>query len=387
MAPKSSMVSGGKLPRADREFPDINTLKQAIPKHCFQPPALRSMWYLVRDVIMALSLGWAAVRFIPEIPSPAGRAAAWIIYGFVQGLVCTGIWILGHEGGHGAFSMYPKLNDAVGFFAHSVLLVPYFSWKFSHHRHHRYTGHMEKDMVFVPRTRTEYLKSKFRVEYLEDTPAYQAIKLLFHQTLGWGSYLFINSTAGPDSLQRPSKSLFDLSHFDPTSAVFRRSEGPYILLSDLGIAMTFGALYILSRYVGTSTTVLLYAQAYFWVHHWLVAITYLHHTHVEVPHYDRENWTYVKGALATVDREFGFVGRHLFHGIIEHHVIHHLFPRIPFYYAEEATDAIKPILGDLYYRDDRNFLGQLWSNFTSLKFVEPDMSASPGVLKWATKTD
>lgn len=56
-----------------------------------------------------------------------------------------------------------------------------------------------------------------------------------------------------------------------------------------------------------------------------VAITYLHHTHLDVPHFDAESWTFVKGALATVDREFGFVGRHLFHGIIEYHVIHHLF--------------------------------------------------------------
>lgn len=60
----------------------------------------------------------------------------------------------------------------------------------------------------------------------------------------------------------------------------------------------------------------------------LVAITYLHHTHMEVPHYAAENWTFVKGALATVDREFGFVGRHLFHCIIEHHVVHHLFPYV-----------------------------------------------------------
>lgn len=57
-----------------------------------------------------------------------------------------------------------------------------------------------------------------------------------------------------------------------------------------------------------------------------MAITYLHHHHSEVPHYTPEGWSYVKGALATVDREFGFIGKHLFHGIIEKHVIHHLFP-------------------------------------------------------------
>lgn len=59
-----------------------------------------------------------------------------------------------------------------------------------------------------------------------------------------------------------------------------------------------------------------------------VAITYLHHTHPEVHHFEAESWSFVKGALATVDRDFGFVGRHLFHGIIDTHVVHHLFPLV-----------------------------------------------------------
>ena len=57
-----------------------------------------------------------------------------------------------------------------------------------------------------------------------------------------------------------------------------------------------------------------------------VAITYLHHTHMEVPHYDPKTWTFVKGALATVDRDFGFIGRHMWHGIVDTHVVHHIFP-------------------------------------------------------------
>lgn len=30
---------------------------------------------------------------------------------------------------------------------HSLLLVPYHSWRFSHSRHHKATGHMTKDQV------------------------------------------------------------------------------------------------------------------------------------------------------------------------------------------------------------------------------------------------
>ncbi|KAJ6784579.1 hypothetical protein PWT90_09626 [Aphanocladium album] len=368
-------------------YPDINTLRQAIPKHCFQPTVFKSMSYLVRDVILIGTLGWAAVRYIPSIEDATLRAAAWIAYGFVQGLICTGLWILGHEAGHGAFSKYSLLNDIVGFFTHSSLMVPYYSWKFSHHRHHMFTGHMEKDMAFVPKTQKDYEQRQplIDTEYLEDTPVYQAVSLIFHQLFGWVFYLLFNISAGSDSQQKPTSSFLGRSHFDPTSAVFRRSEAPFIVLSDIGLIMMFSALYMLSGVVGTQTVVLLYLQPYVWVHHWLIAITYLHHTHVDVPHFEAEHWTFVKGALATVDRDFGFVGRHLFHGIIEHHVVHHLFPRIPFYYAEEATEALKPVLGDLYHRDDRSFLGQLWSNFTQCKFVAADESV-PGALKWVQKS-
>ena len=89
-------------------------------------------------------------------------------------------------------------------------------------------------------------------------------------------------------------------------------------------------------------------------------------------------------AVATVDRDFGWIGRHIFHGIIDTHVVHHLFSRIPFYHAEEATNAIKPLLGPLYYSDERSFMGQLWETHNKCKYVEADPN-TPGVMKWASK--
>lgn len=59
-----------------------------------------------------------------------------------------------------------------------------------------------------------------------------------------------------------------------------------------------------------------------------------------------------------------------------------LFSRIPFYRAKEATEAIRPKLGNLYHRDDRSFLGQLWSVFTTCKYVEKDPNV-PGAMRWA----
>lgn len=50
----------------------------------------------------------------------------------IQGTCATGVWVLAHEAGHGAFSPQAWVNDTVGWIFHSALLVPYFSWKYTH---------------------------------------------------------------------------------------------------------------------------------------------------------------------------------------------------------------------------------------------------------------
>jgi omega-6 fatty acid desaturase (delta-12 desaturase) len=45
-----------------------------------------------------------------------------------------------------------------------------------------------------------------------------------------------------------------------------------------------------------------------------------------VPHFEGSAWTFAKGALSTIDRQFGVIGEQLFFNIIETHVVHHLFP-------------------------------------------------------------
>jgi hypothetical protein len=55
--------------------------------------------------------------------------------------------VVAHECGHQAFSKWQAVNDAVGLVTHSLLLVPYYSWKHSHRRHHSNTGSVSRDEV------------------------------------------------------------------------------------------------------------------------------------------------------------------------------------------------------------------------------------------------
>ena len=70
---------------------------------------------------------------------------------------------------------------------------------------------------------------------------------------------------------------------------------------------------------------------------WLDLVTYLHHHgHQErLPWYRGEEWSYLRGGLTTVDRDYGWINS--IHHDIGTHVIHHLFPQIPHYHLVEAV--------------------------------------------------
>lgn len=59
-----------------------------------------------------------------ELPHPllysAGRFAVWSLYTFAAGLVMTGLWCIGHECGHQAFSESKFVNNIVGWVLHSA---------------------------------------------------------------------------------------------------------------------------------------------------------------------------------------------------------------------------------------------------------------------------
>ena len=55
----------------------------------------------------------------------------------------------------------------------------------------------------------------------------------------------------------------------------------------------------------------------------VVMITYLHHSDPTLPHYRKGQWTFLRGAAATVDRPLlGWLGRFFFHNISHDHVAH-----------------------------------------------------------------
>lgn len=353
------------------EVPDfsIKDVLSAIPQHCYERRLTTSFYYVFRDILCLLVSGYIANTYIPLIPNALARGVAWFCYVTIQGLFGTGIWVLAHECGHQAFSDYGWVNDLTGWVLHSFLLVPYFSWKYTHGKHHKATGHLTRDTVFVPPTKEEFKAKRF-VDNLkdlsEDSPIFTLYELILQQAGGWWAHLATNVTGQV----YPDRAAWEVNHFNPSAPMFEKKDYWFIVLSDIGLMIQFIILYKWYKTFGAFNFLMNYFLPYMYVNHWLVFITFLQHTAPTMPHYDASEWNFARGAAATIDRQFGFVGPHIFHDIIETHVLHHYVSRIPFYNAREASEAIKKVMGKHYQQTDENMFVSLWKSSRWCQFVD-----------------
>jgi fatty acid desaturase len=359
----------------------IKQLRAAIPGYCFQPSLFWSFFYLFRDLTYSaflLTTLWHCLT-LPQVEQSTILYYGLVCgYGICQGIVWTGLWIIAHDAGHSGFSKIPLLNDTVGFILHSFLLAPYFSWKSSHRRHHIYANHIEKDLNYVPPQRNEYARSIGMAlekidEVGEDAPVVLFFRIILQQLIGWNWYILSNITTPNTAVVKKGLSVWRYSHFDPWGGMFRDSEVTSIILSDIGCFTTITGLYFLYRYLGSFELVFwIYIVPWCVVNHFIVMITFLHHTHPDVPKYSADSWTFLRGATATIDRDFGIIGTHFFHHISSDHVTHHLFSSIPHYYSRTASEAIIPLLGSHYHGRATFTFNDLKRSFRDCQWVEED---------------
>ncbi|KAJ7210903.1 fatty acid desaturase-domain-containing protein [Mycena pura] len=358
----------------------IEKIRAAIPARCFHRSATRSLLYLCRDLIMSSALWTLATRIDLYFgTNPARQVAlsqvlrwiAWCVYWWFQGLVFTGIWVIGHECGHDAFSPYRILNDAIGFTTHSFLWTPYFSWKVSHHRHHMRHASMERDEVYVPKTRSDLRipEKATQTDYdniFGDTPVFTLLMLVRQQLLAFPAYLLFN-VSGQKHYPRWT------NHFTPDSILFTRAQRRAVIVSNLGLlAMAAAVRTAISTY-GTTAVIKYYGVPWLAVTHWFIMITYLHHTDPVIPHFRAKEWNFERGASATVDRDFlGWQGDFFLHSVARYHVIHHFFPKMPFYHAKEATEALQAFIGEYYIFSNKPVFRALWDNYNRCQFVDDD---------------
>ncbi|THH31370.1 hypothetical protein EUX98_g2804 [Antrodiella citrinella] len=321
-------------------------LYAAVPKHLFERSTITSSRYILRHLSFALVFAWGAYH-IEEVAGYFGggywvERALWGTYWFWQSIIFTGFWVLGHEAGHDALSPSHAVNEVIGVILHTFLLTPYHAWRLTHRTHHKKTNHMNHDETHLPWRRSDWTglppeKEATEHDYkdlVEETPAFTLFRLVIRQFIGFQMYILNNRKGNPKYYGKFT------SHYDPDAKLFKPKDRTQIIFSDICILSMIALL------------------------------TYWDPT---VPYYRDKEWTFLRGALGTVDRPmFGWIGRFFWFGVAHDHVAHHIFHAIPFYNLPEVTEAIKPILGEYYLYDSTPTLYALWRSFTQCQFVEDE---------------
>lgn len=322
----------------------LKKLKTAIPERCFEVSAGRSWAYIAFDV--------ACITLCYTI---LANTSAWYMelpVIFLIGTFCWSLFVLGHDAGHGAFANTKLGNTIAGLVTHGPLLVPFRGWQRSHALHHGGTGHFDREEVF-------------RACRLEDDRLFR--KILFRSgiflVLGWPMYKLGFRNIG-------TYSPLSGSHYLTTSQLYN-SGVRWAWIASIAVNAVFLGLYIALGAVYGWGFVAKYILAPYLIYGmWLTFMTWMQHVSEDVPVYTSKDWTFLKGALCSVDRNYGPFNW-ITHNTGNYHVVHHLFPTIPHYRLKEATEAIKPVLGDRYLKSNRFVVFDMVRSLIACHFVEP----------------
>ncbi|CAM9841939.1 unnamed protein product [Chrysoparadoxa australica] len=303
----------------------LGDIRAAIPNSCFEKNTRRSMGFLAKDVGIVAALAAIAIKL--------NNPFVWPAYWLAQGTMFWALFVVGHDCGHGSFSNSKLLNNIVGHFTHASILVPYHGWRISHRTHHANHGNIDTDESWVPLPK----KTVQELDLLGRFGRFNPLVML----VAYPFYLFLRS---------PGKSG---SHFNPKSDLFLPSEKNEVLTSTASCVAMLAILAGVGAKFGLAFLAKTYLIPYVLNVAWLDAVTYLHHTEAGVPWYRGEAWNYMRGGISTRDRDYGPIINGVHHDIGTH-VVHHLFPQMPHYHICEATEAIKPVLGEYYVEPEKS---------------------------------
>lgn len=340
-----------------RSYPSKAELLACLPPELLELNPAKA-W---RSLGGSLALSLLAYGLGTQIPLVPGAAPLWLLYGVVTGTVAGGCWVIAHECGHHAFHPNRRVEAAVGFVLHSLLLVPYFTWQRSHAVHHAHCNHLERGETHVPpRADSPVGRLVLAVKRRLGTALFGSLSLLSRLLLGWPLYLFFGVAGGSDYGTPTSHFWLGVPFRNGRRPLFPESFRASMRLSTLGVLAMLLMLGLAALAWSPARVLAVYGLPYLVINAWLVAYTWLQHTDRDIPHFASGDWTWAKGALQTVDRPYGPLLNWLHHGIGATHVCHHVNPRIPHYHAWRGTALLRQRFPALMRYDPTPIPQALW---------------------------
>ena len=306
------------------------------------------------------------------------RAVGVCVYTAVAGFYMWCLFVVAHDCGHGTFSAYTWLNDAVGNVVHGGLLVPYWPWRLSHRRHHLHHNHVDDDYSFpwwvrgiIPSgpvaSEAASKPSNAAKEESSSSSASAAAAAAAEPgmmadggpptpwpkhghpltvswfrpvfpIIGWALYL--------------GGLLEDGNHYIPIQSqrLWRNAPKGEALRAVISTGFCAAWGYAIWSACGGSwlNVGIMYGLPWVFFSFCLVTVTYLqHHGEGSTKVYDDSTWSFTPAAFETVDRTYGLGIDTLSHHITDGHVVHHIFPfAIPHYHLKDATLALQQHLAD-----------------------------------------
>jgi omega-6 fatty acid desaturase (delta-12 desaturase) len=285
----------------------------------------RAMFLLALGPLLLSQLhfteGWALAWQIPA------HIGLWLLYGFAL----VGLFTIGHDAGHEAFSKTPWVNTLVGHLCMFPLVNSFAVWVITHDHHHANTqlrGH-EVDWAAQLKTREELAQISWRKDPI--------IRLGY--TLPFGVFFWI--------LWNTFRRSASVNVFLPERQFAKEKRrlflsNAFMLLGAVGIyggLFWAGGFWFLLKYYGIAAFVATWVGA---------LVVTLQHANAQTLYFDQASWKPIRGQMVSTfdirfSRPLSWMWCH-----IDIHIPHHIAPRIPWYKLPEARAALKAAYPELY---------------------------------------
>ncbi len=297
---------------------NIKQFKEAIPPECYVIRPMVSWLTFVRTfflVFLFQVLLWLT-------PLEAAFIPLLVVLVFLAGLSFVGIFVLGHDCGHYAFSEKKWVNDLIGTLCHFPIMNGLFAWRAAHDFHHRHTQVRKMDPdwpeLLIAEGESVPWHQRLAVRWGVGTPA--GIFLGFWVGMMKRVFFFI---AIPQMRLNNGKIFSVIAH------------------TILSLMLSIGLIYFYYSLLGPDKFLVMYVAPALIGTTFGALLTFLHHTHkgsyVSDLNFVDQFRTQV---LGTWNVRFPAWMEWMWLDI-NIHLPHHLSTRIPWYHLKKAHKALK----------------------------------------------
>lgn len=336
--------------------PSLQELKAKFPKELFEfdrKKAFSNLFFslslttisLVGSILLYNLFDYA---FSGEVLWTYLKWVFFAVSAVVTGTISIGLWVLAHEAGHNGFDKNKVINHSVGFFLHTLFLVPYFTWARTHAVHHQITGDVNRGESHVPPKEGQFLSNYYKIlKKILPKSVLTTFMFINYFIFGWPVYILFGASGGPDRGLSTHVLPINDKMFPGLKLKF------WCTVSTLACIIFGYFIYWLysSGSVAGDKIIGFYIFPLLVANFWLVLYTYLQHSDVYMPWIEEKDFTFERGGFLTIDRPYPKIIDILHHHIGTSHVVHHLFSAMPNDNAVIATEIVKKEYPEIYLYD------------------------------------